>query len=145
MVEASDEIRNAIASVRHKLPIEMREPILQRIDPVGAADHAAGAVVAQRRRTPRSRAWPRTCSPTASAAIDGVAVVNVNGALRRELSVLLRAEKLREYNVSVTEVVNALRAQNTTAPVGRVKGALDEQSIRLVGPHRVAAGVRATS
>ena len=46
---------------------------------------------------------------------------------------LLRAEKLREYNVSVTEVVNALRAQNTTAPVGRVKGALDEQSIRLVG------------
>ena len=33
MVEASDEIRNAIASVRHKLPIEMREPILQRIDP----------------------------------------------------------------------------------------------------------------
>jgi multidrug efflux pump subunit AcrB len=66
-------------------------------------------------------------------SIDGVAVVNVNGALRRELSVLLRAEKLREYSVSVTEVVNALRLQNTTAPVGRVKGALDEQSIRLVG------------
>ena len=65
--------------------------------------------------------------------IDGVAVVYVNGALRRELSVLLRAEKLREFNVSVTDVVNALRAQNATAPVGRVKGALDEQSIRLVG------------
>jgi HAE1 family hydrophobic/amphiphilic exporter-1 len=62
-----------------------------------------------------------------------VAVVYVNGALRRELSVLLRAEKLREYNVSVTDVVNALRLQNTTAPVGRVKGTLDEQSIRLVG------------
>src|ERR1019366_6590738 len=30
-------------------------------------------------------------------------------------------------------VVDALRAQNATAPVGRVKGALDEQSIRLVG------------
>ena len=53
--------------------------------------------------------------------------------LRRELSVLLHAEKLREYNVSVAEVVGALRAQNTTAPVGRIKGALDEQSIRLVG------------
>src|ERR1041384_6217494 len=33
MAEPADEIRNAIASVRHKLPIEMREPILQRIDP----------------------------------------------------------------------------------------------------------------
>ena len=66
-------------------------------------------------------------------AIDGVAVVNVDGALRRELSVLLHAQKLREFNVSVGEVVNALRAQNTTAPVGRVKGELDEQNIRLVG------------
>src|SRR5690606_15635610 len=66
-------------------------------------------------------------------AIDGVATVNVNGALQRELSVLLHAQKLREYNVSVAEVVNAVRAQNTTAPVGRVRGDLEEQSIRLVG------------
>ena len=36
--------------------------------PGGAADHAAGAVVHDARRTPRSRAWPRTSWPTASAA-----------------------------------------------------------------------------
>ena len=65
--------------------------------------------------------------------IAGVATVNVNGALRRELSVLLHAEKLREFDVSVTEVVAALRAQNTTAPVGKVRGTLEDQSIRLVG------------
>src|SRR5437764_11222710 len=33
MIEASDEIRNAIATVRYKLPVEMREPILTRVDP----------------------------------------------------------------------------------------------------------------
>jgi HAE1 family hydrophobic/amphiphilic exporter-1 len=132
MVEASDEIRNAIASVRHKLPIEMREPILTRIDPAAqpimqmalssdTQTHAEISRLAEDFLADRFR------------SIDGVAVVNVNGSLRRELSVLLRAEKLREYNVSVTEVVAALRAQNTTAPVGRIKGALDEQSIRLVG------------
>jgi HAE1 family hydrophobic/amphiphilic exporter-1 len=132
MAEAADEIRNAIASVRHKLPIEMREPILQRIDPAAqpimqlalsssTLSHAEISRLAEDVIADRFR------------SIDGVAVVNVNGALRRELSVLLRAEKLREFNVSVTEVVNALRAQNTTAPVGRVKGLLDEQSIRLVG------------
>jgi HAE1 family hydrophobic/amphiphilic exporter-1 len=132
MVEASDEIRNAIAAVRYKLPVEMREPILTRIDPSAqpimylalsstTLSHAAISRLAEDTLADRFR------------SIDGVAVVNVNGALRRELSVLLRAEKLREFNVSVTEVVNALRAQNTTAPVGRVKGSLDEQSIRLVG------------
>jgi HAE1 family hydrophobic/amphiphilic exporter-1 len=62
-----------------------------------------------------------------------VATVTVNGALQRELSVLLRAEKLRAYNISVSEVVSALRSQNTTAPVGKVRGTLEDQSIRLVG------------
>ncbi len=46
---------------------------------------------------------------------------------------LLHAQKLREYNVTVAEVVNALRRQNTTAPVGNLKGELEDRSIRLVG------------
>jgi HAE1 family hydrophobic/amphiphilic exporter-1 len=132
MVEASDEIRNAIASVRHKLPVEMREPILRRIDP-SAQPIMQMALSAKSQSHAEISRLAEDVLADRFRGIDGVAVVNVNGALRRELSVLLRAEKLREYNISVTEVVAALRAQNTTAPVGRVKGALDEQSIRLVG------------
>jgi len=70
MVEASDEIRNAIASVRHKLPVEMREPILQRIDP-RPSPSCRWRSRPPTRHTPRSRAWPRTCSPTASAGSTG--------------------------------------------------------------------------
>jgi HAE1 family hydrophobic/amphiphilic exporter-1 len=132
LVEASDEIRNAIATVRYKLPVEMREPILQRIDPSAqpimeialssnTMSHAEISRLAEDQLADKFR------------VIDGVSVVAVNGSLKRELSVLLRAEKLREFNVSVAEVVNAVRAQNTTAPVGKVRGALDEESIRLVG------------
>ncbi|HSW82457.1 MAG TPA: efflux RND transporter permease subunit, partial [Usitatibacter sp.] len=132
MSEAADEIRNAINSVRYKLPIEMREPILTRIDPSAqpimqlalSSDSQSFAAISRLGEDVLADRF---------RSIDGVAVVSVNGSLKRELSVLLRAEKLREFNVSVPEVVNALRAQNTTAPVGRVKGALDEQSIRLVG------------
>jgi HAE1 family hydrophobic/amphiphilic exporter-1 len=132
MVEASDEIRNAIASVRYKLPVEMREPILQRIDP--SADPIMQMSLSS---DTQSLAEVSRLAEDKLAdkfrGIDGVAVVEVTGSLRRELSVLLRAEKLREFNVSVTEVVNALRMQNTTAPVGRVKGPLEDKSIRLVG------------
>ncbi len=132
MIEAADEVRNAIGSVRHKLPVEIREPVLQRIDPSAqpimqlalsssTLSHAAISRLAEDDLSDRFR------------GITGVAVVNVNGALRRELSVLLHAQKLREYGVSVTEVVAALRAQNATAPVGKVRGTLEDQSIRLVG------------
>lgn len=132
MVVAAEEVRNAIGSVRHKLPLEMREPVLQRLDPNSqpimqlalssdTLSHAAISRLAEDDLSERFR------------AVNGVAVVNVNGALRRELSVLLRAQKLREYGVSITDVVAALQAQNTTAPVGKVRGALEDQSIRLVG------------
>jgi len=132
MVEASDEIRNAIASVRHKLPVEMREPILQRIDPSAQPIMQLALSSSTQSHAEISRLAEDTLADK-FRSIDGVATVNVNGALRRELSVLLRAEKLREYNISVSDVTTALRMQNTTAPVGRVKGPLDEQSIRLVG------------
>ncbi|MBW8898998.1 MAG: efflux RND transporter permease subunit, partial [Massilia sp.] len=132
LIEASDDVRNAIAAVRYKLPIEMREPILRRIDPSAqpimtlalsstSQTHAEISRIAEDQLADRFR------------GVDGVSTVSVNGSLKRELSVLLRAEKLREYNVSVSDVTNALRMQNTNAPVGKVRGSLDEKSIRLVG------------
>jgi HAE1 family hydrophobic/amphiphilic exporter-1 len=132
MTQASDEVRNAIGTVRYKLPVEIREPVLTRIDPSAQPimqvalssqlqTHAEISRLAEDQLADRFRAIP------------GVATVNVNGSLTRELSVLLHAQKLREFGVSVTEVVNALRAQNANAPVGKVRGALEDQSIRLVG------------
>jgi hydrophobic/amphiphilic exporter-1 (mainly G- bacteria), HAE1 family len=132
MSEAGDEIRNAIASVRYKLPIEMREPVLYRRDINAEPIVNLGLSSSKQTHAQISRLAEDVLADQLRG-IDGVAVVNVDGALRRELSVLLHAQKLREYNVSAGEVVNALRAQNTNAPVGRVKGDLDEKNIRLVG------------
>lgn len=132
MIEASDEVRNAIASVRYKLPVEMREPILQRADPSAQPIMQLALTSKTQTHAEISRLAEDDFSDK-FRGIDGVAVVNVGGSLKRELSVLLRAEKLREYNVSVAEVVSALRNQNATAPVGKIRGTLDEQNIRLVG------------
>jgi HAE1 family hydrophobic/amphiphilic exporter-1 len=132
MLEAAEEVRNSIAAVRYKLPQEMREPQIRRADPsmqpvlqlsLGSRtqSHLEISRLAEDRIAEELR------------AINGVAIVNVNGALQRELSVLLRSEKLREHNVSVAEVLAALRNQNMTAPVGKIKGEMEEQGIRLIG------------
>ncbi|MES2321466.1 MAG: efflux RND transporter permease subunit [Pseudomonadota bacterium] len=132
LIEASDEVRNAIAAVRYKLPTEMREPILQRADPASEPVMQLALSSSSQTHAEISRMAEDVIADRLRG-LDGVSIVNVGGALKRELSVLLRAAKLREYNVSVGEVVNALRAQNTNAPVGKVRGNLDEKSIRLVG------------
>ena len=132
MIEAADEVRGAIAAVRHKLPSEIREPIIQRIDPSAQPIMQLALSATQQSHAEISRLAEDQLADR-FRGINGVAIVNVSGALKRELTVLLRAEKLREFNVSVAEVVAALRSQNTTAPVGKVRGVLEDQSIRLVG------------
>ncbi|MCG2594883.1 efflux RND transporter permease subunit [Ramlibacter sp. XY19] len=132
MIEAADEIRNAISTVRYKLPVEMREPEIRRRDP-GAQPIMELALSS----TGQSHAEISRLAEDELAdklrGVDGVAVVNVTGSLKRELSVLLHADRLREYGISVAEVVDAVRSQNANAPVGRVVGPLRDQSIRLVG------------
>ena len=132
LIEASDDVRNAIAAVRYKLPLEMREPVLRRVDP--AADPIMSIALSS---TSQSHAdisrYAEDVLADRFRGIEGVSIVSVNGALRRELSVLLRAEKLREFNVSVTDVTNALRTGNTNAPVGKLRSELDEKGIRLIG------------
>ena len=132
MIEASDEVRNAIAGVRYKLPVEMREPIVQRFDPATQPIMNLALSSNQQSHAEISRLAEDVLADKLRG-IPGVSTVLVSGALKRELSVLLRAEKLREYNIAVSEVVAALRTQNTNAPVGKLRGALEEESIRLVG------------
>eukprot|EP01114_Cavostelium_apophysatum_P020818 TRINITY_DN7082_c0_g1_i3.p2 TRINITY_DN7082_c0_g1~~TRINITY_DN7082_c0_g1_i3.p2 ORF type:complete len:864 (-),score=255.22 TRINITY_DN7082_c0_g1_i3:54-2645(-) len=132
LIEASDDVRNAIAAVRYKLPVEMREPILRRIDPASEPVMSLALSSSSQSHAEISR-YAEDVLADKFRAIDGVSTVAVNGALRRELSVLLRAEKLREFGVSVSDVTNALRTQNTNAPVGKLRSELDEKGIRLVG------------
>jgi len=132
MIEAAEDVRNVIATVRYKMPIEMRDPIVNKFDPSAqpimnlalsssSMTHAEISRMAEDHLADKIR------------GVAGVATVQVNGALKRELSVLLHAAKMREYNVSAGEVVAALRAQNTNAPVGKLSGDLEEESLRLVG------------
>ena len=132
LIAAADEVRNAIATVRYKLPNEMREPIINRADPDAwpimsmslsstSQSHVELSRMAEKDIADRLRALP------------GVAEVEVSGNLVRELSVLLRSEKLRMHNISVAEIENSLRNQNLTVPGGKLEGLLEDQSIRLIG------------
>jgi HAE1 family hydrophobic/amphiphilic exporter-1 len=132
MIEASDEVRNAIATVRYKLPVEMREPVLIRVDP--SANPIMNLALSSTKQTQAeiSRLAEDQLSDKLRG-IEGVATVEVNGALKREMSILLQSDRMRAYNVGVADVIAAVQGANTNAPVGRIVGPLKDQSIRLIG------------
>jgi HAE1 family hydrophobic/amphiphilic exporter-1 len=129
---ASQEVRDAISTIRGELPLEMEDPIISRFDPnlqpiVSLTLSSTSLSVAQ---------LTQLADPGINgqlSGINGVASVEVVGGVQPEMTVLLRPDALQASGVSATEVVQALQAQNLAAPVGRVSGESEERSIRLVG------------
>ena len=128
----TQDIRDAISGIRQDLPVEMKEPVLQRFDP---ADIPIVSIT-MNSQTMTPAQLTRLADPGITAklkGIPGVAQVQVVGGVKREMTIQLKPEALQAAGLSVGEVVNALQAQNLAAPVGRVNGDLQERTIRLQG------------
>ena len=129
---ASQEIRDKISTIRNELPPEMEEPVLTQFDP------ADQPIVSLTLSSPGldSAELTRLADPGITRrlrGINGVASVNLAGAVERELVVELRPRDLQASGIGVGQVVQALQTQNLAVPVGRLEGALDERTIRLRG------------
>jgi HAE1 family hydrophobic/amphiphilic exporter-1 len=130
--EATQEIRDELNAIRNDLPVEMKEPILTRVNPVDFPIVS----VALASKTMSVAQLTLLADPGITKqvrGITGVGEVTVSGAHTREMTVDLRPEALTAANVSIGEVVGALSVQNLAAPVGRLIGVHDERTIRLGG------------
>src|SRR3954468_23938824 len=129
---ASQEVRDAISTIRADLPTEMKEPIIQKFNNTDRP--IVSLAISSSVLSPAE--LTRLADPGITRelrAIPGVADVQIFGKVERELTVEVDPHKLQAANVSVAQVVQALEAQNLAAPVGRVNGQLDERAIRLSG------------
>src|SRR5215467_10395461 len=129
---ASQEVRDAISTIRSDLPAEMKEPIIQKFNTTDRP--IVSIAISSTTLSPPE--LTRLADPGITRelrALTGVADVQIFGKVDRELTVEVDPHKLQAANISVAQVVGALQAQNLAAPVGRVNGDLDERAIRLRG------------
>ena len=130
--QATQDIRDAISAIRADLPVEMKEPILQRFDP---ADQPIVSI-ALSSDTYSPAQLTRMADPEITSelrGISGVSQVRLVGQVNREMTIQLRPQALQAAGISISQVVQSLQAQNLAAPVGRVNGPLEERTIRLQG------------
>ena len=92
LIEASDNLRNATASVRYKLPVEMREPVIRPGGPGRLADYVA-LLSSEHQSAVELSLFADKVIADRLRGLPGVAVVEISGDAKRELTVLLRSEK----------------------------------------------------
>jgi HAE1 family hydrophobic/amphiphilic exporter-1 len=98
--QATQDIRDAISGIRGDLPLEMEEPILTRFDPQDLPIVSLALSSAQMEAPELSRIADPGLTRSLRG-INGVAQVNVVGAVERELTVELRPNALQAAGIGV--------------------------------------------
>jgi CzcA family heavy metal efflux pump len=116
-----------VERVRARLPEEADPPNVSKNDPTQQAIYSVAFSSTERTQT-ALRQWVDQRLRPQLLSIDGVAAVNLNGGLVREIQVALDAERLRGYGLSVSQVINSLRSENQDVAVGRI-ATLDREMV----------------
>jgi CzcA family heavy metal efflux pump len=119
---ALQEASKNLERVRARLPIEASPPTIFKFDPSQLPIYEA-AFSSEQRSLVDLRDWVDRRLVPQLLTVPGVASVDVSGGLTREVQVVLDAERLRSYGLTVSQVNEALRAANQNVAAGRVGSA----------------------
>ncbi|MCA1619071.1 MAG: efflux RND transporter permease subunit, partial [Acidobacteria bacterium] len=128
---AAQEIRDKVSLIRGDLPETAEDPVIIKLD-TDAAPVLRIAVSANKSLREVTDIADKEIKERIES-INGVGQVEVVGGATRELHVWLDPDKMRAFNVTVPEVVAALRSQNLEVPGGRVDEGARELTVRTMG------------
>src|SRR5919202_1894308 len=128
---AAQEVRDKVNLVVADLPETAEEPIIQKID-TDAAPVLRVVVSSPRSLRDVTEIADKQIKKRVES-ISGVGSVSIVGGARREIHVNLDPDKMRAFNVTVPEVVAAVKAQNMEVPGGRVDEGTRELTVRTMG------------
>ncbi|MGH6610959.1 MAG: efflux RND transporter permease subunit, partial [Burkholderiaceae bacterium] len=125
---AAADVRDKVARVRAKLPEEVDEPVIAKVE--ADAFPVIWMAVAAGDRTPleASDYLTRYIKPRLSV-LPGAADVRVYGERTTSMRINVDRDRLAGYGLTPQDVENALRRQNIELPSGRIESAQREFSI----------------
>jgi len=129
---ATDDVRNAVSSVRSSLPEDVLEPTVQRVDNTGQP--ILTFVVDAPHMAPDDLSW-FTDNDVAKAvlSVNGVSKITRAGGVDREIRIRLDPDRLMALGITASEVSAQLKSENVNQPGGRTTLGSAEQTIRTVG------------
>ncbi len=125
---AASDVRDRVSRVRRRLPVEVQEPTIARVE----AD--AEAILQLVFTSDRMNALEITDYVDRFVLdrlknLNGVADVEINGERRYAMRIWIDRERLAAFNLTVQDVENALKAQNVELPSGRIESRDREFSV----------------
>jgi hydrophobic/amphiphilic exporter-1 (mainly G- bacteria), HAE1 family len=130
--DAANDVREKVAGGLKRVPPQVLPPVIQKVDP--DSDPVMTVVVssdAMSLRTLTEIADKQI--KRAIEAVNGVGEVTLGGGRAREIHVVVDLQKLNAYGLSITDVRDAVVAENVETPGGTVEQGKSELLLRTLG------------
>jgi hydrophobic/amphiphilic exporter-1 (mainly G- bacteria), HAE1 family len=132
--QAAIDVRDRIEAVRGMLPADVMSPVVQKFD-IGALPIMNLALSGPQGPDPLFELADEDLRERFSR-VDGVAGVQIVGGRAREVEVLVSADRLQAYDVTLPDIINMIQAENISVPSGRISEVRADVPVRVVGEYR---------
>src|SRR5215813_7739266 len=128
---AAQEVRDKVNGVLPLLPRTIQQPRVDKFDP--DASPVLSIALTANKPVREVTEYADKVLRRQLESVSGVGQVLVLGGRQRPINVWLDADRLRAYNLTVTDVSRALQAQNVEVPGGRVDQGAQSLTLRTRG------------
>ena len=131
--QAMQDVRDKIATVRPGFPKDVKDPLVARADTENAQPVISLAVTSP---TTGMRELTSLTDQTIVKALEnlpGVARVDVNGRVTRQILVQIKPNALTALGLGIDQVINAIRDANQDVPAGRITRGPSDSIVRVEG------------
>jgi hydrophobic/amphiphilic exporter-1 (mainly G- bacteria), HAE1 family len=128
---AAQEVRDKVNSVLPLLPKTIQQPRVDKFDPDAAP--VLSLALSAKKPVRDITEYADKVLRRQLESVNGVGQVLILGGRQRQINIWLDADRLRAYNLTVTDVSRALQAQNIEIPGGRVDQGPQSLTLRTRG------------
>ncbi|MCP9291737.1 efflux RND transporter permease subunit [Gracilimonas sediminicola] len=143
LYQAENDVRKELGFVERSIPDDAETPLVFSYDP-----NQEPIVVLTLTSNARSQRDLRTFSKQVLEQrlerINGIASVETSGGLERQINVQIDNEKMRLYNLSISDIASKLQQENIQVPAGQLTEGNTIYSLRTIGEFKNVDQIRNT-
>src|SRR5262245_41565084 len=128
---ATQDVRDKVATIVGLFPKDAKPPVIQKVDP-DSAPILNLAVYGPRDQKEITQIADKQIKQVLET-IDGVGSISLGGERKREIQLLLNADRLNAYGLTVDQVRAAVQRQNVEVPGGAFVTGPAEVALRTMG------------
>ena len=128
---ALQEIQTKLAQAQKNLPKEMDPPVVTKTNPEDQP--IMWLALSGDKPLPELMTLTRDTIKDQLQTVSGVGEIFLGGYIDPALRVWLKKEKLKEYELSVQDILSAIQAEHVELPAGRIETADKEFNVRAMG------------